>query len=84
MTTDYFNDFRWHSSIGIDSAIEGHKRFYTRFPNTRQARESFIDAGDGKLLIHRATQALWRISDDGDSIEPVFDTDILSEEDLEG
>lgn len=79
---DYFSDFSWHSSIGIDGSIQGQKKFYTKLPNTKKARELFITASDSSLLIHKATQALWKISDDGNAIVPVFDTDILTEEDL--
>lgn len=83
MGKEFYSDFVWHSAIGIDSVVDGHKRFCTRLPNTRKARSMFFRAaGDGKLLIHRTTQALWRVSEDGGSIEPVFDTDVLTEEDL--
>lgn len=80
-TMDFFDGFNWHSSIGIDSEIDGRRRFVTRLPNTRQARGMFASAG-GHLLIHRTTRALWKVSDDKKSIEPVFDTDVLSEEDV--
>jgi len=82
--SDFFDDFVWHSAIGIDSEVDGHKRFYTRLPNSKKARGMFFcAAGDSRLLIHRTTQALWRVSDDGGSIEPVFDTDVLTEDDLQ-
>jgi len=76
-----FEDFHWHSSIGIDDALGSDKKFVTRLKNTKKARMNFVTAGDD-LLIHRATQALWRISEDGNCIEPVFGSDILTEDDL--
>jgi hypothetical protein len=79
---DILESFNWHSSIGIDDTIDGNKKFISRLRNTRKARGLFLSAGDS-LLIHRATKALWKVSDDGKYIEPVFDTDVLSEEDLE-
>jgi len=78
---DIFEMFDWHSGIGIDDALVNNRKFVTRMANTRRARSHFITAGDN-LLVHRATKALWRISDDGNSIEPVFETDVLSEDDL--
>jgi len=43
----------------------------------------FIAASDG-LLIHKTTKCLWRISDDKKSIEPVFGSDVLSDEEVDG
>ena len=80
---DFLEEFSWHSSIGIDDAIKDNKRFVTRMRNTKRARGMFVSAGDGDLLIHKTTRALWKLSKDGKSIEPVFDTDVLSEEDLQ-
>ena len=81
--TEFFQDFIWHSSIGVDSEVSGNKKFYTKLPNTRKSRSLFVYATGSDLLIHKATQALWKLSDDGKSIVPVFDTDVLTEEDLE-
>lgn len=81
--SEFFRDFLWHSAIGIDTGIEGEKNFCTRLPNTKKARAMFASAnGEGRLLIHKTSQALWRVSEDGKSIEPVFDTDVLTEEDI--
>lgn len=79
---EFFQDFVWHSSIGIDTEVGGNKKFYTKLSNTKEARSLFVCGSDSNLLIHKATQALWKISDDGKSIVPVFDTDVLTEEDL--
>lgn len=79
---DFFEQFSWHSSIGVDDAMQGNKKFVTRLANTKKASMMFISAG-GNLLVHKATQALWKLSDDGKYIEPVFDTDILTDADLE-
>ena len=79
----FFDDFMWHSSIGIDNQLYGNKRFYTKLPNTKKAMSMFIKASDD-FLIHKTTQALWRLSEDGGSIEPVFNSDVLKEEDLLG
>jgi len=75
----FFDQFCWHSSIGIDTVCDGDKRFFSRVANSKKARINFIAAGDS-LLVHKATQALWKISDDGKFIEPVYDDDILTED----
>lgn len=76
-----FENFSWHSSIGIDCSIAGDKRFVTRLPNTREARSMFVTAGND-LLIHKTTRCLWKISDDKQGIEPVFSNDVLSEDEV--
>jgi len=80
---DILERFTWHSSIGIDDGIKDSKKFISRIGNTKEARGGFVSAGDN-LLIHKSTKALWKISEDGKYIEPVFDEDVLTEEDLEG
>lgn len=77
---DIFEDFAWHSCIGIDSALDG-KRFVTRLPNSRRASLLFEAAGND-LLIHKTTRCLWKLSQDGKFIEPVFGSDILTEQDV--
>ena len=77
---DIFDGFAWHSAIGIDETLVGNKRFVTKVPNTKKARSMFAQAGD--LLIHKTTKSLWKFSDDGTSIEPVFSSDVLTEEEL--
>ena len=79
--TDIFDSFNWHSSIGIDFALDGNRRFVSRMPNSKRARSMFADAGKG-LLIHKTSRCLWRISDDKKCIEPVFGTDVLTDDDV--
>ena len=78
---DLFEGFGWHSSIGIDCTLEGNKRFVARLPATKIALSMFVKAGDN-LLIHKTTRCLWKISDDKKFIEPVFNSDVLTEEDV--
>jgi len=78
---DIFNGFLWHSSIGIDEALDGRKKFVTRIANTPRSMMMFAKAGDN-ILIHKMSQSLWKLSKDKKTIEPVFGSDILSEEDL--
>ena len=81
MSQDIFEGFSWHSSIGIDASIDGHKKFVTRIANTERTRKMFIASGNN-MLIHRTTRALWRLSDDKKSIVPAFDTDVLGEDEV--
>jgi hypothetical protein len=80
MMSDIFDYFAWHSAIGIDETLAGDKKFVTRMPNTREARSMFAQAGD--LLVHKVTKSLWKFSDDGASIEPVFSSDVLTEDEV--
>jgi hypothetical protein len=81
VSQDIFEGFCWHSSIGIDSTLEGNKTFVTRLPNTRQAMAMFTASGNN-LLIHKTTRCLWKMSEDKKTIEPVFSSDVLSAEDV--
>jgi hypothetical protein len=81
---EFLENFEWHSSVGIDAdLVQTQNRAIGKLPNTIEARALFLMAGEN-LLIHKATQALWRISDDKKSIVPVFGSDILTDIDLEG
>ena len=77
MSEEIFEGFCWHSSIGIDSTLEGNKKFVTRMPNNKQARSMFTASGNN-LLIHKTTRCLWKLSDDKQTIVPVFSSDVLS------
>ena len=79
--TDSFEGFSWHSSMGMDCAFDGSRRFVTRLPNTRVARSMFIVAGEN-FLVHKTTRCLWQLSKDKKSIEPVFSNDVLTEDEL--
>jgi hypothetical protein len=81
MDGDIFEGFCWHSSIGIDSNLDGQKVFVTRLPNNKQAKTMFTAAG-GNLLVHKTTRCLWKLSDDKKTIEPVFSSDVLSMEEV--
>lgn len=84
MKGDIFDNFSWHSAIAIDDTLDGHRRFKTKIANTKRARTAFIASPSSEnLLIHKTTRALWKVSDDRKSIEPVFPTDILSAEQVE-
>lgn len=81
MSTNIFDDFNWHSCIGIDSVADSGKQFVTKLPATRKAMGMFIKAGDN-MLIHKTTRSLWSLSKDKKCIEPVFGSDVLTEEEV--
>jgi len=78
---DVFEGFGWHSSIGIDCALDGSRRFVTRLPNTKVAMSMFLAVGN-RFLVHKTTRCLWKLSDDKKSIEPVFSSDVLTEDEV--
>jgi hypothetical protein len=81
MNSDIFDNFSWHSSIGIDESLDGNRRFVTRLPNTVATRRHFVAAANGdNFLVHRTTKSLWQMSEDKKTIQPLFPTDILSED----
>ena len=81
MATDIFEDFHWHSSYEPKEGIS-KKRIMKSLPAKYADSRSFIKAGDGSFLIHKATQALWKFADDKKTFVPVFqDDDCLVTED---
>jgi len=76
---EIFDDFNWHSAVGFDDFHGGES--ISGIENTASNRGMFVEADDG-LLIHKTTKALWRQSDDGSSIVPMFEDDILTADDL--
>jgi hypothetical protein len=80
---DIFSKFEWHSSCPIDNELRVTRRVVRKLANTPVNRRSFYAAGEN-FLIHKSKRALWKVSEDGASIEPVFATDVLEESELEG
>ncbi len=82
MGVNFFRDYDWHSSIELEKSLRG-KKIVRRVANTEKNRGHFLRlSSDSDYLIHKSSKALWRISDDGGSIESVFDDDILTEDNL--
>ena len=81
MSKNIFDDFNWHSCIGMDCVMGGGRRFVTKLPNTKKAMAMFIKAGDA-MLIHKTTRCLWSVSEDNKSIQPVFGSDVLTEDEV--
>lgn len=80
---DIFSNFEWHSSCPLDTEFGVSRNAIRRLANSTKNRMAFLPAGD-KFLIHKSKKALWKISEDGNSIVPVFATDVLDESDMEG
>lgn len=81
---DFLDGFQWHSSIGINDETFNSKKYLDKIANTEANCKMFDILAGNDLLIHKSTQALWKISEDKKSIEPVFSSDILTEDDLSG
>jgi hypothetical protein len=83
---------QWHSAIGFDIVDESNQKKKVAMVNTSDNRAMFEPAGypsqiriasksgsvPGELLIHRSSRALWKVSDDGQRIEPAFADDIIT------
>lgn len=78
-----FNNFSWHSALSVDENVVSNKKI-TKLAATQENLQSFsLFEPQSKLLIHKATKALWKFADDGKTIYPVFAQDILTSKDLE-
>lgn len=78
---DIINEFDWHSALGFEYSDDEKKKI-SKLPNVKKARKMFIASDDGTTLIHKTSQCLWKVSEDGQSIEAVFDSDVLTEDDM--
>lgn len=79
---DFFKEYNWHSSLEVDNNLRG-RRIVRRLTATKKNINRFLRlSSDSNFLIHKSSKELWRFSDDGDSIVPVFPDDILTEDDL--
>tara|TARA_R110000824_G_scaffold163460_1_gene339226 strand:- start:28 stop:285 length:258 start_codon:yes stop_codon:yes gene_type:complete len=77
---DFLDGFSWHSSIGVVPSDE--IKFFQRLDNTKEARTMFSAVPGDNFLIHKSTKALWKFSEDSQYIEPLFESDILTEEQI--
>lgn len=80
---NFFDDYNWHSSLEIGENIKG-KKIVRRLAASRSNLSKFIRiAKDSDYLIHKATKELWTFDQDGTTIKPVFDDDVLTEEQMD-
>ena len=76
---DIFENFRWHSSMELNEGIS--KKRIIRSLSAKQANlERFTRIANGSFLVHKSTKALWKFADDQQTIEPVFQDDVLTED----
>lgn len=81
-TMDFFENYHWHSSLELNEDIRGKKIIHS-LTATQKNKDRFLKiASNSNFLIHKATKELWRISEDGTKIEPVFPDDVLTEDNL--
>jgi len=79
---DIIKDFKWHSSTGVTADVVNNKKIVRKIKASDKRQMSKFMRTGKDLLIHRSTKALWKFSDDGETIIPVFEEDMLTEEDL--
>lgn len=80
---NFFDDYNWHSSLEIGENIKG-KKIVRKLAASRSNLSKFIRiATNSGYLIHKATKELWTFDESGEFIKPVFDDDVLTEEQLD-
>jgi len=88
---DILSKKQWHSAIGFEITDSSNQRKKIAMLNNEENRKLFHSAGyvsnvkiassagiAGELLIRRSDRALWKVSDDGNRIEPAFSDDIIT------
>lgn len=79
---NFFEDYKWHSALELGEGIRG-KRIVRKVTASRQNQSRFIRiAKDSDYCIHKATKELWKFSEDGKYIEPVFPDDVITSDQL--
>ena len=82
MATDIFEDYQWHSCSEPKRGISG-RRIIRSLPVRASVMEKFRRVtSNSNFLIHKSSSALWKFSEDGKRIEPVFQDDVLTEDKL--
>ena len=80
---NFFDDYNWHSSLEIGDGIKG-KKIVRKLAASRSNLSQFIRiAKDSDYLVHKSTKELWAFDDDGMTIKPVFDDDVLTEDQMQ-
>lgn len=72
------NNFVWHSCVG--DTLNADKKIIKKISCDSMGTGFLRASKDSNFLIHKATKALWRFSEDGKSIVPVFEEDVLTED----
>lgn len=81
MSKHVIEDIKWHSCIDLGDDNVSAKQLY-KIPVSSMGQKFIKAHKDSSFLIHKSTKALWRFSDDGKYIKPVFEEDILTEGNL--
>jgi len=93
---------QWHSAMGLDDIVKAGQTTKKAIANNDENILDFISAGinskeryasatpslgrPNEFLIHKSTRALWKVSSDGNQIEPAFEGDdilLTGDEDYE-
>ena len=82
MATNMFNDYFWHSCLEPKKGIAGKRIIRSIKADSDEMNHFMKISKDGSFLVHKSTKALWKFSDDGKTIEPVFKDDVLTEDEL--
>ena len=77
-----FENYSWHSCLEPQRETMRKKIIRKISASSPEMSRFMRISKDGSSLIHKSTKALWRFSDDGKSIEPVFKDDVLTEDEL--
>ena len=80
---NFFDDYNWHSSLEIGDGIKG-KKIVRKLAASRSNLSQFIRiATNSEYLVHASTKELWAFDEDGKTIHPVFDDDVLTEDQMQ-
>ena len=73
-------EFDWHSGFGITAPLGGKKIVRSLCASSDNLGKFIRASNKSNFLIHKSSKALWRFSDDGKTIEPAFEEDVLTQE----
>ena len=76
---NFFDDYKWHSAAEPGESV-GRRRILRKLVASDENVAHFDKVAKSQFLIHKSTKALWRFSSDNKTIVPVFDDDVITEE----
>ena len=80
--TDIFNDYKWTGYTEPQKGISGKKIIKTLVANEENLKKFDQVSQQKSFLIDKSSRALWKFSSDKKTIEPIYDNQVLTEEDL--
>lgn len=80
--TDIFNDYKWTGYTEPQKGISGRKIVRSLVASEENLKKFSRVSQNSSMLVNKSSKALWKFSSDKKTIEPIYDNEVVTEEDL--